>query len=429
MTAVRPRSPRSDGVFIDVCPTAVLAFLTIMCLLLVQWVGSIAAAGFLASGCLLVVRRPQTALLEIRRYWMIFALAGWCLFTVLWSQYASLSLRYGIQLCVTFAIAVAIANRLSPLVFLRILFSAHLLAAVLSVLFGRVRSDGNGWLGIFGSKNAFSLPMSTLMLCAFAIMLDRNQPRSWRLVATGAFLLGTFLLIQAQSAGQLLATGAALAFALPFFLGRWLTVTQRLLLAGFTLGLGIVVTILLVALQDEVMALILETTGKDATLTGRTELWALAFREIVQHPFTGVGFQAYWVPGNPGAEAMWSEFGISGKRGFHFHNTFISNAVEIGAIGVAMQAAALFGALGLAVLWAFREPRAESIFLTALMMRSAVLSMSEVVGYTQFDLMTLMLVAALVYGVRRMREARLPVGAPVHRRVRLPSDGPPTAAA
>lgn len=406
MTAAPLRPHRHDGMIIDVCPTTVLAFLTILCLLLVQWIGSMAAAGFLASGCLLVVRRPQTTLMELRRYWMIFAIAAWCLFTVLWSQYASLSLRYGIQLCVTFAIAVAIASRLSPIVFLRILFSAHLIAAVLSLVFGKVRADGLGWLGIFGSKNAFSLPMSTLMLCAFAIMLDRNQSRMWRLLAAGGFLIGTFLLIQAQSAGQLLATGAALAFALPFFLGRWLSFAQRILLAGFTVGLGIVVAILLVAMQEEVMALILETTGKDATLTGRTELWALAFREIAQQPCLGVGYQAYWVPGNPGAEAMWKEFGISGKRGFHFHNTFISNAVEIGIIGVAMQAVAIFGALALATIWAFKEPRAESIFLTALMMRSTVLSMSEVVGYLQFDLATLMLVAALVYVLRNQRERR-----------------------
>ncbi|WP_145104343.1 O-antigen ligase family protein [Cereibacter sediminicola] len=406
MTAAPLRPHRQDGMIIDVCPTTVLAFLTILCLLLVQWIGSMAAAGFLASGCLLVVRRPQTTLMELRRYWMIFAIAAWCLFTVLWSQYASLSLRYAIQLCVTFAIAVAIASRLSPIIFLRILFSAHLVAALLSLAFGKVRGDGLGWLGIFGSKNAFSLPMSTLMLCAFAIMLDRNQSRTWRMLAAGGFLIGTFLLIQAQSAGQLLATGAALAFALPFFLGRWLSFGQRILLAGFTVGLGIVVAILLVAMQEEVMALILETTGKDATLTGRTELWSLAFREIAQQPFTGVGYQAYWVPGNPGAEAMWKEFGISGKRGFHFHNTFISNAVEIGIIGVAMQAVAIFGALALATIWAFKEPRAESIFLTALMMRSTVLSMSEVVGFLQFDLATLMLVAALVYVLRNQRERR-----------------------
>ncbi|MCE6960336.1 O-antigen ligase family protein [Cereibacter sphaeroides] len=405
---VLPRSRPANALIIDVCPTTVLAFLTVMCLLLVQWIGAIAAAGFLASGCLLVVRRPQLVLVELRRYWMVFAVAGWCLLSVLWSQYPGVSLRYGIQLAVTFAIAVAIANRLSPATVLRVLFSAHLLAALLSLVFGRVREDGLGWLGIFGSKNAFSLPMSTLMLCAFAIMLDRGQPRSWRVAGLAGFALGSFMLIQAQSAGQMLATGAALAFALPFFMGRWLTLMQRFLLAGVTLALGIIAGMLVIALQDQIMTLILETTGKDATLTGRTEIWKIAFQEIARHPLTGIGFQAYWVPGNPGAEAIWEEFGISNKRGFHFHNTFISNAVEIGLIGVAIQAAAIFGAMGLVVAWAFREPRAETVFLTALMMRSIVLSMSEVVGYTQFDLATVLLVAALVFGIRSLRERRKP---------------------
>ena len=98
------------------------------------------------------------------------------------------------------------------------------------------------------------------------------------------------------------------------------------------------------------------STGKDVTLTGRTDLWAVAFQEIAERPVLGTGFQAFWVQGNPLAEELWAMFGIDSRSGFHFHNTLLSNAVEIGIVGVALQAVVFFGGLGASLVWAIRSP-------------------------------------------------------------------------
>ena len=84
---------------------------------------------------------------------------------------------------------------------------------------------------------------------------------------------------------------------------------------------------------------------RNLSLTGRTDLWKIALQEIAARPILGAGFQAVWVPGNPLAEALWQEFGIETRTGFHFHNAYLSNAVEIGVTGAALQAALVFGAL------------------------------------------------------------------------------------
>ena len=45
------------------------------------------------------------------------------------------------------------------------------------------------------------------------------------------------------------------------------------------------------------MAAALSDTGKDPTLTGRTDLWATGMEFISEHPWQGVGFHAFWVKG------------------------------------------------------------------------------------------------------------------------------------
>ncbi len=396
-----------DLKLIDVCPTSVLAFMVVMSLLLVPWIGTLAALVFLLSGLVLVVRRPQTMLIEIRQYWTVLAIAFWCLLTVLWSNYGTITLRAAIQLLITFGIAISMANRLSPRAFLRMIFLSHLAVAVLSVLFGEIRSDGGGWIGIFGSKNALGSVMSLLVLAAFAVSIEKRQSMFWRLLGLVGLATGSFILVQAQSSGALLTTIIAVMFGMLLLAARWMSPLQRIVVIGLGLIAALAAAILMYTLQDMLFDLLLETTGKDATLTGRTELWQRAFDEISLNPLFGQGFQAVWVVGNPVAEAMWAEFGIESKTGFHFHNTFISNTVEVGLIGVALQAVGLIGGGILTLLWALREPRADTIFLAIVMLRVLILSITEVVGYLQFDLSTVIALCALVFGIRAQRAYRM----------------------
>ena len=57
------------------------------------------------------------------------------------------------------------------------------------------------------------------------------------------------------------------------------------------------------------MAPITALTGKDMTLTGRTEIWAIISEHIRYHPFLGTGYGAYWtagpVPGTESYEFVW----------------------------------------------------------------------------------------------------------------------------
>jgi exopolysaccharide production protein ExoQ len=400
MMAATPPSARPGRVILTISPTAVVTFCMLLALLFVFQLGSLSALAFLALGMLLVVLRPHDLLGETLRYGWIYLVPFWSVLTLFWSVYPTLSLRYGLQLGLTMVFAVTIASRLPPALFVRLVWLSFALAAMASVLFGQVRGDGLGWLGIYGSKNAFAMVMATFMLVSFAFALDARGGRWPRTVGAFGTAGALLLVLLAQSTGALIGSGLAMIAGLVIALARRLSASQRLCLAVVGM-LGLVIGLLvLIGMREAVLAFMLETTGKDMTLTGRTDLWAVAVEEWRHAPMIGQGYQAFWVPGNPVAEQMWAMFGIATKTGFHFHNTWLSNAVEIGVVGVALQAAVFGTALVLCVRWALRHPSVESLFLAMFILRQTVLSLVEVVAFMQFDLISLLTVCAAVYGLR-----------------------------
>jgi exopolysaccharide production protein ExoQ len=169
--------------------------------------------------------------------------------------------------------------------------------------------------------------------------------------------------------------------------------------------------VLLIANIDAVAAFVLAATGKDITLTGRTDLWRVAMVEIAERPLLGHGYQAFWRIGNPVAEDLWRAFGIESRSGFHFHNFFLSNAVEVGVPGVAAQTG-LMAALGIYTLrlaLLTRDARATIIFAMSLMAVSV--TPLEVPVFFPFNLQTFIVVASVVYardGLSALRASSSP---------------------
>jgi len=398
-------APGPEARVVALCPNSLLALLGLTSVTYVAYLGSLSALLFLACGLWLILRRPRAALSETRRYFWVQGLVGWCLLSVLWSDYPALTLRSAVQLGLTFAIAVAMATRLSPRRLLLVVFVAISLAVVGSLLFGRVRIDGI-WFGVFGSKNAFAQTMSIYILAALALLLDPAMPRLWRMAGAAGLVLGVPMLMNAQSAGALLTTVVVFVLMLGLIAVRRMPPIARLVAGTLGLLVAVLVVLLLAQFQSQLTALLLETTGKDMTLTGRTELWQVALQELARAPLTGQGYRAVWVQGNPLAEEMWARFDIAARSGFHFHNTFLSNAVEIGLIGIAIQIGLFLSAVWLTLRWSLRAPGAASLFFAAFMLRQLILCMVEVVVYAQFDLASILSIAALILGLRARDAAR-----------------------
>ncbi len=98
---------------------------------------------------------------------------------------------------------------------------------------------------------------------------------------------------------------------------------------GITMSAVFLITALLAGLFPDVF---LSSFGKDATLTGRTELWAFVETEIMQRPLQGWGFFAFWQPSNPIANEISETLGWTVP---HAHNGLLELLLEVGFAGAA----------------------------------------------------------------------------------------------
>jgi len=138
------------------------------------------------------------------------------------------------------------------------------------------------WRGGFSSKNTLGW-VAALTLATSVAMMQRH---AWRWPAA-AIVLSLLCLVGSGSKGALVAALATLAYL--YLINK---LAQRV-----TPGLGVFL-VLFFAVTAAVSALlvaplILEALGRDATLTGRTDVWSSYFYAMVRTPWLGDGPGAY----------------------------------------------------------------------------------------------------------------------------------------
>ncbi len=400
MTDARTLPPRRSVGVITVQPDVILAAVALCGLVFVPMLGSTGALMFLGAGCTLLVRRLRIQVSLFLTYWYILALPAFCLLSTLWSEYPAATFRFSLQLAATVIIAVTIAATTSARDFGRILFGLYTLAMLASVLFGEVRSDTGAWLGIYGSKNALAGAAATYVIVCVAQILDSFASYRYRLLAVMGLMVGAALLLLAQSISALLIVPPSLMIFLLLMILYRLSVLQQVAVSAFLMLVAGLMIILVIMFSDLLIATLLQTTGKDVTLTGRTDLWRIALELIAERPLLGMGYQAFWVQGHSPAEVLWHRFGIENRSGFNFHNTYLSNAVEIGIIGVLLQVVILYGAAITTGMWAIRSRRAEAALLFILVVMVVMTSFVEVPIFFQFSLRTVIVICAFVFALR-----------------------------
>lgn len=141
---------------------------------------------------------------------------------------------------------------------------------------------GAGWSGAFTNKNAFGWISAVALICSLAaVRFDY-----WRLPVLVA-AVASVCLIGSQSRASLV---AALG-AIPFILMSKFVLSH--LSRPFAVGVQLGYLILLAMVGQVVMPYVLELLGKDATFTGRTEIWEVYLRSIMETPWLGQGPGAY----------------------------------------------------------------------------------------------------------------------------------------
>jgi exopolysaccharide production protein ExoQ len=200
----------------------------------------------------------------------------------------------------------------------------------------------------------------------------------------------------ARSVDAIVGLLAALAISILAFKLRWFPVRSRIIILCVGGLMTAIVCSFALVFADEIFIAALQYTGKDFTLSQRTPLWELAAKMMEKNPIIGVGYEAFWIDGNPDAEDMYRRFSIP-RRGYGFHNLWYQAGVELGYIGLALAILTVaLTTLGVAR-WTIRSTSPSNCFFLGYMVYVLVRSVVEVDLFAQFSFTWVLFVAGWAY--------------------------------
>ena len=384
-------------------------FIALVALFFLQMSQTVAASIFMAISVAYVLARPgfalEAALLGVTP-WIYVVLA---LLSVSWSEHSDVSGRAAIQIAVTMGAALVMARTLPARGAISVLMCAVLVADAASLLNPQMAWNAGAlaMIGIFGSKNQLGLSQAILVMAGVWIALDRQRGWPIRCLALFSVILGFMLMIAARSLDATATMTVSVACALAAFRLNWVAPRWR---ATVLAALLIVVVVLaglafLSAGESGLFGEILRLSGKDATLTGRTDLWQRAAAMMEENPLLGTGLQAFWVQGNPYAEELWARF-APGRSGYHVHNLWYEAGVELGYVGVIATFATIASTTLEVWRWVIRAPSVISCFFLSYVIFIAIRTYVEVDLFGQYSFNWVLYILCWAYA----RQSRLDAG-------------------
>lgn len=284
---------------------------------------------------LIAVARPGLLLKTLSRNVLILALVGLTAVSVMWSIEPGTTMRRSFAVVMTTLFGLWLASRWDwREMILLIATTLGLLAVASTIMALAVPSIGvdhavhaGAWKGVWWEKNALGAIMAWGAVSAYAA-LGVDPQRRW--IWAGMAVLCTALVLMSTSKTGLLSvalgTGGVIGIAL---CRRGFGFAALMLFLGLT-GAACAALVLLIAPVE-----FLELLGRDATLTGRTDIWIILADQVAARPWTGYGYKAFWVVED--GPVFWVRQGTQWPVPTA-HNGWLEIALALGLPGVALMA-------------------------------------------------------------------------------------------
>jgi exopolysaccharide production protein ExoQ len=300
--------------------------------------------GLLLLGLIVLARRGSKVLKLLRANWPIALFFAYCLASVLWSDYTDVSFKRWVKAFSDLVMVMIVLTEDNPLgAIKRLLARVGFLLVPWSILlikyypaWGRsynIWTWEPSYVGVTDHKNTLGMVCMVLAIgfmwrFLLAYRDHENPLRMRRLLVHGTLLgMATWLFIQANS----MTAKACFLLAAVFLIGTSLDFVARkrwlVQLMVFVL-IAVPVCVLLLGVGGGA----LEEMGKDATLTGRTDIWRLVLA-MAGNPVIGTGFESFWL-GNR-VDKMWSLYYFHPTQA---HDGYIEVYLELGWVGILMLA-------------------------------------------------------------------------------------------
>ncbi len=225
----------------------------------------------------------------------------------------------------------------------------------------------NAWRGAAVHKNFGGLTFSLGVIVPFYAYRARCIPFGLLLASAGTCGL---MLVKGNSATALT------AFALVATIGTTLYLL-KLFSAGLRIPIALILAVPVVILGVIVwsnLGTILNSSGRDMTFTGRSDIWAAVFAAISEHPLRGYGY-AFWVIDSPDRQLIW---GYVGDTAAHSHNTWLDAWLQTGLFGLLAIAFAFVSTLLKSLWFCLRSNDESGELLVAVIIFLFVRSFTEI---------------------------------------------------
>lgn len=267
----------------------------------------------------------------LKANWLLIIFLLYAMISCLWSPVPSISFRRWIQSAGIVLIAMSALRgkewQQVWTVFLWITGLSLSISLLLIVLNPEIAIVNGSWRGLARSKNG----LGGIAALAFAIWLPallRKNTVSQKM-AIFVIPIAMVLLIGSKSASALL---------------TWLIIVVAFLFISVPIPASLKACILpipfLVAaffffniVSEDPFAFMLNSVGRDSTLTGRTDVWEEMILYIQDHPFFGVGYNGFWKTGRDGLSSEVLQY-LNWSPG-QAHNGYLDIINELGFFGLA----------------------------------------------------------------------------------------------
>lgn len=344
------------------------------------WTTAIWVAGYGAS-LLVCLARPWSCLRLAISAPSFVALVLLAALTAQWSINPIETLKAAIGFGATTAGGIALGlfclRRQAQLIaaVLGLLAIASLLLIVLYPAWGQHRFDefDGAWRGLWFQKNGFAQMMVVGISACLGIVIAGpeagEEPRSLRVWALAGAALFAFLVIGSTSKTGLLGMTAAMATAAMIAFVRSGPVSM-----AATLYAGIVMSALLTLGVFLFPNLAFKLVGREASLTGRTDIWAEIELLSRSRFWTGFGYGAFWLAESAPLATITTDLDFQPASA---HNSWTDLSIHFGLPGVLLVALGFCGIAVRAALRLARDPAAAYplILLTGLLAMSATETM------------------------------------------------------
>ena len=252
--------------------------------------------------------------------------------SVLWSDAPATTFRRSLALAGTCLIALYFAVRFKIREQLQLLTWALGICMACSLVFGifhwgiSVDNLEGAWFGIYTQRNS----LGSMMVLSMLLFLVWGQIQTSRKWLAWMFAAISFCLIFLSGSMTSLIVACVLLLSLPMI--RFLRSFKR---AGTVIFISAVLIVWFAIRAGASVETTAEAMGRDPSLTGRTELWAVSALIGFDRPWLGFGYNAFWLGENGESADVWKVVGWAAPSA---HNGLLEIWLDLGVMGVAIAA-------------------------------------------------------------------------------------------